>query len=82
MRKLFLGKSKELNNIEVPVIMVLNGLHSGKHDYLFTSMAEILYTMTGSWIDKRNNDRRLYNSIKDALSSLADRKIITIIDQR
>ena len=81
MLKLFLGKSKELNNIELPVIMVLNGLHSGKHDYLFTSMSEIAYTMTGSWIDKRNNDRRLYNGIKDALSSLANRKIITILDQ-
>lgn len=81
MLKLFLGKSKELNNIELPVIMVLNGLHSGKHDYLFTSMSEITYTMTGSWIDKRNNDRRLYNGIKDALASLANRKIITILDQ-
>lgn len=61
--------------------MVLNGLHSGKHDYLFTSISEISYTMTGSWIDKRNNDRRLYNGIKDALSTLAERKMITILDQ-
>lgn len=81
MLKLFLGKSKELSITELPVMMVLNGLHSGKHDYLFTSISEIAYTMTGSWIDKRNNDRRLYNGIKDALSTLSDRKIVTIIDQ-
>lgn len=78
---LFLGRSKELSITELPVMMVLNGLHSGKHDYLFTSISEISYTMTGSWIDKRNNDRRLYNGIKDALSILAERKIITILDQ-
>lgn len=78
---LFLGRSKELSITELPVMMVLNGLHSGKHDYLFTSISEISYTMTGSWIDKRNNDRRLYNGIKDALSMLAERKIITILDQ-
>jgi len=81
MLKLFLGKSKELNNIELPVMMALNGLHSGKHDYLFTSISEIAYTMTGSWIDKRGNDRRFYNGIKEALSSLGNRKIITVLDQ-
>lgn len=81
MLKLFLGRSKELSITELPVMMVLNGLHSGKHDYLFTSISEISYTMTGSWIDKRNNDRRLYNGIKDALSTLAERKMITILDQ-
>jgi hypothetical protein len=81
MLKLFLGRTKEISITELPVMMVLNGLHSGKHDYLFTSISEISYTMTGSWIDKRNNDRRLYNGIKDALSTLAERKMITILDQ-
>ena len=81
MLKLFLGRSKELSITGLPVMMVLNGLHSGKHDYLFSSISEISYTMTGSWIDKRNNDRRLYNGIKDALSTLAERKMITILDQ-
>lgn len=81
MLKLFLERSKELSITELPVMMVLNGLHSGKHDYLFTSISEISYTMTGLWIDKRKNDRRLYNGIKDAISTLADRKIITILDQ-
>ena len=38
MLKLFLGRSKELSITELPVMMVLNGLHSGKHDYLFTSI--------------------------------------------
>ena len=81
MLKLFLRRSQELSITELPVMMVLNGLQSGKHDYLFTSIFEISYTMTGSWIDKRKNDRRLYNGIKDAISTLAERKIITILDQ-
>lgn len=81
MLKLFLGRSKELSITELPVMMILNSLHSGKHDYLFASVSEISYTMTGSWIDKRNNDRRLYNGIKDALSTLSERKMITILDQ-
>lgn len=81
MLKLFLERSKELSITELPVMMVLNGLHSGKHDYLFTSISEISYTMTGLWIDKRKNDRRLYNGIKDAISMLMDRKIIRILDQ-
>ena len=81
MLKLFLERSKELSITELPVMMVLNGLHSGKHDYLFTSISEISYTMTGLWIDKRKNDRRLYNGIKDAISMLIDRKIIKILDQ-
>ena len=81
MLKLFLGRTKEISITELPVMMILNGLHSGKHDYLFASVSEISYTMTGSWIDKRNNDRRLYNGIKDALSTLSERKMITILDQ-
>lgn len=81
MLKLFLERSKELSITELPVMMILNGLHSGKHDYLFTSTSEISYTITGLWIDKRKNDRRLYNGIKDAISTLAERKIIKILDQ-
>ena len=81
MLKLFLERSKELSITELPVMMILNGLHSGKHDYLFTSISEISYTMTGLWIDKRKNGRRLYNGIKDAVATLAERKIITILDQ-
>lgn len=81
MLKLFLRRSQELSITELPVMMILNGLHSGKHDYLFTSISEISYTMTGLWIDKRKNDRRLYNGIKDAIYTLAERKIIKILDQ-
>lgn len=53
MLKLFLERSKELSITELPVMMILNGLHSGKHDYLFTSTSEISYTITGLWIDKK-----------------------------
>ena len=81
MLKLFLSKTRELDDKELTTMMVLNGLYSNKHDYLFTSISEIAYTLTGSWIDKRINDRRMYNSIKETLSKLAKRKIITIIDQ-
>lgn len=78
--KLFLDKQRTYENTELAVLMVLNGLHSKKHDYLFTSVMEIAYTMTGYWIDKRNSDRRLYNNIKNGLSGLADKEYIKILD--
>ncbi|SET54461.1 hypothetical protein SAMN05443270_0434 [Lacrimispora sphenoides] len=37
--------------------------------------------MTGKWVDIRNKNRRLYNNIKIGIQSLADRKLIEIIDQ-
>lgn len=83
MLKLFYSKSgdNELNEQELALLVVLNGLQCDKHEYLFTSMTEISYTMTGRWLDFRNKDRRLYENIRTGIQSLADRGIIKIIDQ-
>ena len=65
----------------VAVLAILNGLQCNKHEYLFTSIPEISYTITGRWIDIRNKDRRLYENIRIGIQSLADKGIIKIIDQ-
>lgn len=83
MLKLFISKSKddELNEQEIAVLAILNGLQCSKHEYLFTSISEISYTMTGRWIDIRNKDRRLCENIRIGIKSLDDKGIIKIIDQ-
>lgn len=81
MLKLFIRKSNELNEKEMAVMAMLNGLQCNKHEYLFTSVIEIAYNFTGRWIDSRNKDRRLHENIKSGINSLADRKLITILDQ-
>lgn len=83
MLRLFIRKSDDnrLDEKEITVLAILNGLQCNKHEYLFTSILEIAYTVTGRWIDIRNKDRRLYENIHAAIQSLADRGIITIIDQ-
>ena len=64
MLKLFIGKSKDMDEKELAVMAILNGLYSNKQDYLTTSIAGIAYNMTNRWIDIRNKDRTLYNNIK------------------
>lgn len=81
MLKLFISKSKDLDEKEIVVLAALNGLYSNKQDYLTVSITGIAYNLTKRWIDTRNKDRRLYENIKSGIQSLADRKIITILDQ-
>lgn len=81
MLKLFISKTKDLDEKEAIVLTVLNGLYCNKHDYLFTSVIEIAHTLTGRIIDIRNKDRRMYNNIKAGIKSLAEKEIITILDQ-
>lgn len=83
MLKLFISKSGnyELNEQEITVLAVLNGIQCSKHEYLFTSIEEIAYTMTGRWIDARNKDRQLHKNIRMGIQSLADKGIIKIINQ-
>lgn len=80
--KLFISKIKNLNEKETTVLAVLNGLFSHKNDYLMANIELIAYMLIGKWMNKRNNDRRLYNNIRDGIESLSDRKIITIIDSK
>lgn len=83
MLKLFISKSRddELNEQEIAVLAILNGLQCNTHEYLFTSTVEIAYTMTERWIDARNKDRQLHKNIRMGIQSLADKGIIKIIDQ-
>lgn len=83
MLKLFISKSGnyELNEQEITVLAVLNGIQCSKHEYLFTSIEEIAYTMTGRWIDARNKDRQLHKNIRMGIQSLADKGIIKVINQ-
>lgn len=83
MLKLFISKSGnyELNEQEITVLAVLNGIQCSKHEYLFTSIEEIAYTMTGRWIDARNKDRQLHKNIRMGIQSLADKGIIKIINK-
>lgn len=81
MLKLFISKSKDLDEKEIVVLAALNGLYSSKQEYLTVSIIGIAYNLTKRWIDARNRDRRLYENIKAGIKSLADRKIITILDQ-
>ena len=81
MLKLFISKSIELDEKELTIFAILNGLSSNKHKYLTISISGIAYNLTKRWIDFRNKDRRLYENIKSGIQSLAERKIITIFDQ-
>lgn len=81
MLKLFISKAVKLDEKELTVLSVLNGLHSSKHDYVSTSIILIAYEMTGRWVDIRNKDRRLYNNLKSGIQSLADRRLVEIVIQ-
>ncbi len=81
MLKLFISKAVKLDEKELAILSVLNGLHCSKHDYVSTSIILIAYAMTGRWIDIRNKDRRFYNNLKTGIQSLVDRGLIEIVDQ-
>lgn len=81
MLKLFISKSVGLDEKELAVLAILNGLYSNKQDYLTISISGLAYNLSKRWIDARNKDRRLYNNIKIGIKSLANRKIIKILDQ-
>lgn len=81
MLKLFISKSICLDEKEVTIFAILNGLYSNKFEYVCTSIIQIAYMISGRWIDTRNKDRRLYNNIKSGIQSLIERNIITLIDR-
>lgn len=81
MLKLFISKSICLDEKEVTIFAILNGLYSNKFEYVCTSIIQIAYMISGRWIDTRNKDRRLYNNIKSGIHSLIERNIITLIDR-
>lgn len=82
MLKLFIGKSKDLDEKEIVVLAALNGMYSVRWGQMVTSIDCIGYFITGRFLKiviKR--DRTMIENIRAGIQSLAERKIITILDQ-
>lgn len=84
MLKLFISKSGnyELNEQEITVLAILNGLAEKKHDVLLTSVSIMGYVACGRFLNKaEKKDRTLCDNIRMGIQSLADKGIIKIINQ-
>lgn len=82
MLKLFIGRSKELDEREIAVLVALNGMYSVKWEQIITSIDCIGYFITGRFLKTyTQKERTILQNIKAGIQSLADRKIITILDQ-
>lgn len=82
MLKLFISKSKDLDEKEATVLMVLNGLYCNKHDYLITSAKGIGCMACGRFLDATvKKDRTILKNIRDGIHALADKGFITILSQ-
>lgn len=82
MLKLFIGKSKDLDEKEIVVLVALNGMYSVRWEQMVTSIDCIGYFITGRFLKTAiKRDRTMIENIRAGIQSLAKRKIITIIDQ-
>lgn len=82
MLKLFIGKSKDLDEKEIVVLAALNGMYSVRWEQMVTSIDCIGYFITGRFLKTAiKRDRTMIENIRAGIKSLAERKIITIIDQ-
>lgn len=82
MLKLFISKSKELDEKELSVLVALNGMHGKKMGKVLTSLECMGYFITGRFLQRtKQKDRTILDSLKSGLESLAEREIITILDQ-
>lgn len=82
MLKLFIGKSKDLDEKEIVVLTALNGMYSVKWEQMVTSIDCIGYFITGRFLKTAiKRDRTMIENIRAGIQSLAERKIITIIDK-
>lgn len=82
MLKLFVGKSKDLDEKEIVVLATLNGMYSVKWEQMVTFIDCIRYFITGRFLKTTiKRDRTMIENIRVDIRSLADRKIITILDQ-
>lgn len=80
--KLFIGKSKELDERELTVLAALNGMYSVRMEQMFTSINCIAYFISGKFLKTEiKRDRTMLKNIQCGLNSLADKEIIKIIDQ-
>lgn len=80
--KLFLIKNTEMNDKELALLAILNGMYCSKHDNkLTTSVSLIGYNMTGRFMNKsEKRDRTILENIRDAIRSLSYNGIIEILD--
>ncbi len=82
MLKLFIGKSKDLDEKEIVVLTALNGMYSVKWEQMVTSIDCIGYFITGRFLKTAiKRDRTMIENIRMGIQSLAERKIITVIDK-
>lgn len=82
MLKLFIGKSKDLDEKEIVVLAALNGMYSVRWGQMVTSIDCIGYLITGRFLKTAiKRDRTMIESIRAGIQSLAERKIIKILDQ-
>ena len=82
MLKLFISKSKNLDEKEATVLAILNGMYSNKDDCLATSLKAIGYKVSGRLLNVSiQRDRTILQNIKAGIKSLAEREIITILEQ-
>ncbi len=82
MLKLFIGKLKDLDEKEIVVLTALNGMYSVKWEQMVTSIDCIGYFITGRFLKTAiKRDRTMIENIRMGIQSLAERKIITIIDK-
>ena len=82
MLKLFIGKSKELDEKEISVLAALNGMYSVRWEQTVTSVDCIGYFITGRFLKTyTQKERTILQNIRAGIQSLADRKIITILEQ-
>lgn len=82
MLKLFIGKSKDLDEKEISVLAALNGMYSARWEQMVTSADCIGYFITGRFLKTAiKRDRTMLENIKLGLKSLTERKIITILEQ-
>ena len=80
--KLFLIKNTEMNDKELALLAILNGMYCSKHDNkLTTSVSLIGYNMTGRFMNKsEKRDRTILENIRDGIRSLSYSGIIEILD--
>ncbi len=82
MLKLFIGKSKDLDEKEIVVLAALNGMYSVRLEQMITSIDCIGYFITGRFLKTyTQKERTILQNIKTGIKSLAKRKIIRILDQ-
>lgn len=82
MLRLFISKSKDLDEKEIVVLAALNGLYSVRWEQMITSIDCIGYFITGRFLKTAiKRDRTIIENIRADIQSLAERKIITILDE-